>query len=58
MGEAFVNKTHMLCALMKLNLVEKMGIEQIITIVISMSKGKYAAQLVQRAGRGFPKDMS
>lgn len=58
MGQACVNKTHMLRALMKLNLVEKTGIEQIITIVISMSEGKYVAQLVQRAGRGFPKDMS
>ncbi|MBV95833.1 Serine/arginine-rich splicing factor 4, partial [Eschrichtius robustus] len=58
MGQAFVNKTHMVRALMKLNLAEKTGIEQIITIVISMSKGKYAAQLVRRAGRGFPKDMS
>ena len=56
MSQAFVNKTHMVRALMKLNLVEKTGIEQIITIVISMSKGRYAAQLVRRAGRGFPKD--
>lgn len=41
MGKALVNKTNMVPALMKLSLVEKIGIEQIITIVPSMLEEIY-----------------
>lgn len=45
MDQTLVNKTDMVHALMKLSLVEMMGIEQIITIVLRMLKEKYIAQL-------------
>lgn len=49
MGQALVNKTNMVCALMKLSLVKETSIEQIITIVPRMSKERYRAEPVWRA---------
>lgn len=57
MDQTLVNKTDTVHALMKLSLVEMMGIEQIITIVLRMLKEKYIAQF-WRTGRDFPEDMS
>lgn len=52
-----MDQTDTVHALLKLSLVELTGIEQIITVVFSMLKEKYTAQL-WRTARGFPEDMS
>lgn len=55
MGQALVNKADVVCALTKLSLVEKTGIEP---ISIPLCPRKCAAQPVWRTGKGLPKDTS
>ena len=55
LGQALVNKTDVVRALLKLSLVEETGIEPIMTSVISVRQKETYTARVWRTGRGFSK---
>lgn len=55
LGQALVNKTDVVRALLKLSLVEETGIEPIMTSMISVRQKETCTARVWRTGRGFSK---